>query len=61
MIVPERVGNVSPRGIAREVLLLMKNKDQLKSISDNLLKERGSKGAAKKLAYIIFNSLRKLS
>ncbi len=60
MIVPERIGNISPRKIAEEVLLLVKNGDQLKSISENLRKERGRKGATKKLAYIIFNSLKKL-
>ncbi len=60
MIVPERIGNISPKKIAREVLFLIKNRDQLKSISDNLLKERGEKGAAKKLAYMIFNSIKKL-
>ena len=60
-IVPERIGNISPREIAKEVLFLIKNKNQLKSISDNLLKERGNKGATKKLAYIILNSLKKLS
>ena len=61
MIVPERIGNIIPKKIAEEVLLLIKNKDQLKSISDNLLKERGRKGATKKLAYIIFNSVKSLS
>ena len=60
MIVPERIGNISPSEIAREVLFLLKNKDQLKNISDNLHKERGNKGAAKKLAYIIVNSIKKL-
>ena len=60
MIVPERIGNISPREIAKEVLLLVKNSDQLKSISANLRKERGRKGATKKLAYIIFNSIKKL-
>ena len=60
MIVPERIGNISPRKIAEEVLLLVKNGDQLKSIRENLRKERGRKGATKKLAYIIFNSLKKL-
>ena len=60
MIVPERIGNISPRTIAREILYLMQNRDQLKSISDNLLKERGKKGAAEKLAYIIFDSIKKL-
>ena len=61
MIVPERIGNISPREIAKEVLLLISNRNQLKSISNNLLKQRGSKGAVKKLAYIIFNLIKKLS
>ena len=58
MIVPERIGNISPKTIAGEVLFLFKNKDQLKSISDNLLKERGGKGAAEKLASIILDSIK---
>ena len=49
MIVPERIGNISTIKIAREVLFLIKNRDQLKSIRDNLHKERGDKGAAKNL------------
>ena len=60
MIVPERIGNISPTKIAGEVLCLIKNRDQLKSIKDNLHKERGNKGAAKKLASIIVNSIKKL-
>ena len=60
MIVPERIGNISPKKIAKEVLLLIKNRDQLKSISDNLNKQRGDKGASKKLASIIVDSIRKL-
>ncbi len=60
MIVPERIGNISPVQIAKEVLFLIKNREQLKSISDNLQKERGEKGAAKKLASIIINSIKKL-
>jgi len=60
MIVPERIGNISPITIAREVLFLIKNRNQLKSIRDNLRKERGDKGAAKKLASMIFNSIKKL-
>ncbi len=60
MIVPERIGNISPITIAREVLFLIKNRDQLQSIRDNLNKERGEKGAAKKLASIIVNSIKKL-
>ncbi len=60
MIVPERIGNISTIKIAREVLFLIKNRDQLKSIRDNLNKERGDKGAAEKLASIIVNSIKKL-
>ncbi len=60
MIVPERIGNISPRKIAKEVLFLIKNRGQLKSIRDNLHKERGDKGASKKLASIIINSIKKL-
>ena len=60
MIVPERIGNISPKKIAKEVLFIIKNKDQLKIISNNLFKERGDKGAAEKLASIIFDSLKKL-
>ena len=60
MIVPERIGNISPKEIAREALFLIKNENRLRSISDNLLKERGEKGAAEKLAYIIIDSMKKL-
>ena len=60
MIVPERIGNISPRKIAKEVLFLLKNRDQLNSIKDNLLKERGDKGASTKLASMIINSIKKL-
>ncbi len=60
IIVPERIGNISPKEIAREVLFLIKDKDQLKSMSENLLKERGDKGASEKLAYIIFDLIKKL-
>ena len=60
MIVPERIGNISPIEIAREVLFLINNRDHLKSIRDNLHKERGDKGAVEKLASIIVNSIKKL-
>ena len=32
--------------IAKDVLFLIKNRDQFKSISDNLIKERGDIGSA---------------
>ncbi len=60
MIVPERIGNISPIKIAKEVLFLIENRDQLKSIRNNLNKERGDKGAAKKLASIIVNLIKKI-
>ena len=60
MIVPEMIGNISTIKIAREVLFLIKNRDQLKSIRDNLRKERVDRGAAKKLSSIILNSIKKL-
>jgi len=60
IIVPERIGNISPKEIAKEVLFLIKDRDQLNSISENLLKERGDKGASEKLAYIIFDLIKKL-
>jgi len=60
MLVPERIGKISPINIAKEALLLIKNKDQLKNIRENLQKDRGDNGAAKKLASIIINSIKKL-
>ena len=61
LIVPERIGNISPKQIANEALFLIKNKRYLKEQKINLLKQRGETGAVKKLAYIIFNSIKKLS
>ena len=60
MIVPEKIGNISPKKIAKEVLFLINNKSQLKKISNHLHQERGKKGAAKKLAYMIINSIKKI-
>ncbi len=60
MLVPEMIGNISPKRIAREALLLIKNKDQLKSIKNNLQKERGEKGAAAKLASIVVDLVKKI-
>ena len=61
LIVPERIGNISPKQIANEALFLIKNKKYLKEQKINLLKQRGKTGAVKKLAYIIFNSINRLS
>ncbi len=61
LIVPERIGDISPKQIAKEAEFLMNNKENLKNIKDNLLKQRGENGAVGKLAYIIFDSIKKLS
>ncbi len=61
LIIPERIGNISPKQIANEALFLVKNKKYLKEQKDNLSKQRGKTGAVKKLAYIIFNSIQTLN
>ncbi len=61
LIIPERIGNISPKQIANEALFLIKNKQYLKNQKEYLSKQRGKAGAAKKLAYIIFNSIKRLS
>ncbi len=60
-IVPEKIGNYSPKQIADEAISLINNKDDLKKQKNDLLKQRGRTGAARKLAYIIFNLIKKLS
>ena len=59
-IVPERIGNISPKQIAREALLLMQDEESLREIKERLIKQRGKTGAAKKLAQIIFTSIKKI-
>ncbi len=61
LIIPERIGNISPKQIANEALFLIKNKKYLKDQKVYLSKQRGKTGAVKKLAYIIFNSIKRLS
>ena len=61
LIIPERIGNISPKQIANEAIFLIKNKKYLSEQKDNLSKQRGKTGAVKKLAYIIFNSIKKFS
>ena len=60
LIIPERIGNISPKEIANEALFLIENKKYLKKQKESLTKERGKTGAVEKLAYIIFNSIKKL-
>ena len=61
LIVPERIGNFSPKQIAKEAVFLINNEEYLKEQKDNLSRQRGEIGGVEKLAYIIFNSLKKLS
>ncbi len=61
LIIPERIGNISPKQIANEALFLIKNKKYLKEQKDDLTKQRGDTGAVEKLSYIIFNSIKRLS
>ncbi len=61
LIVPERIGHISPKQIAKEALFLVNNRKYLREQKDNLSMQRGKTGAVEKLAYIIFNSIKKLS
>ena len=61
LIVPERIGNISPKKIANEALSMIKNKQSLIEQKYNLSKQRGETGAVEKLARIIFNSIKGLS
>ena len=56
MIVPERIGKISPKQIAKEVVLLINNEENLKTLKGNLLKQRGSQGAVERLANIILDA-----
>ena len=60
IIVPERIGNITPKEIAREAVFLVNKKENLHKIKAELLKQRGEKGAAKKFAQIIVDSIRQL-
>ena len=57
MIVPERIGNISPTQIAEEVLFILNNKSLLAEQKINLLKTRGKNGAVQKLSNLILNIL----
>jgi len=48
MIVPERIGNISPKQIANEALFLIKNREYLEKQKESLSKQRGETGAVKK-------------
>ena len=61
LIIPERIGNISPKKIADEALFLIKNTKYLKVQKEYLSKQRGETGAVEKLAYIIFNLIKRIS
>ena len=61
LIVPERIGNISPKQIAKEAVFLINNEEHLQSLKRNLLRQRGRKGAVKKLTYIILRTIKKLN
>ena len=60
LIIPERIGNVLPKEISDEALLLLNNNDLLNEQKINLLKVRGKNGAVKKLSNLILDSLTKI-
>ena len=59
LIVPERIGNITTEQIANEAVQLIKNNKSLEKIKENLINQRGSKGAVEKLVKIIFDSIKK--
>ena len=61
MIVPEIIGNITSKQIAKEAEFLINNQKHLQKIKQNLLNQRGDNGAAEKLAHIILNSIKHLS
>ena len=60
-IVPERIGDISPKQIAKEALFLIKNYKTLQKIKRNLSIQRGENGAVEKLTYIILNLIKKIN
>jgi len=57
-IIPERVGNISPKDISDEAIFLLNEKNILLEQKNNLLKLRGKKGAVKKLSNLILDTIR---
>ena len=61
LIVPERIGKISPLQIANEALFLLRNKKYLNKQKNHLSKQRGENGAVEKLSQIILNSIKNLN
>ena len=60
-IIPERIGDISPKEIAKEALFLINNREYLQKIKKNLLSQRGQDGAVEKLTSIILNLIKTIS
>ena len=57
MIVPERVGHITPEQIAEETIDWLNSPTRLSGQKEDLQLLRGSKGAVKKFCYQIINLL----
>ena len=60
LIVPERIGIIFPKDIAKEVIFLMNNKKLLDDQKFKLSEQRGNDGAAKKLVKLILKLISQL-
>ena len=58
MIVPERVGNISPKQIAEETIDWLNSPRRLSGQKEDLQSLRGRKGAIKKFCYQIIDLLK---
>ena len=58
MIVPERVGHITPKQIALEAIGWLNSPKRLSGQKDDLKALRGERGATKKFCNQIFNLLR---
>ncbi|MBD1912528.1 MULTISPECIES: lipid-A-disaccharide synthase [unclassified Leptolyngbya] len=56
-IVPERIGELDPATLAKDVLDLLEHPDMLQGMRDRLHKARGASGAARKIADIVESML----
>ena len=57
MIVPERVGHITPTQIAEETIYWLNSPKRLSGQKEDLQAQRGSKGATKKFCQQIINLL----
>ena len=57
MIVPERIGHITPAQIAKEVIDWLNSPSRLSGQREDLKALRGSKGATKKFCHEIINLL----